>query len=69
MSSEFRTTSDTCCWRLGKKRDCTVYVEKTKALINAQLFCVFVLAFEKDRLSHDAAHIMTIRSPTVNRDY
>ena len=44
-----------------KKRDCTIYVAKTKALISfavtAKLICVFVFAYAKCRFSHDAAHI------------
>ena len=39
-----------------KKRDCTIYVAKTKALIS---FCVFVFAYAKIRFSHIAAHIKT----------
>ena len=52
-------------------RDCTIYVAKTKALINfaitAKLICVFVLAFAKSRFSHDAARILLsllIKLPT-----
>ena len=45
-----------------KKRDCTIYVAKTKALISfavtAKLICVFVFAYAKIRFSHDAAHFM-----------
>ena len=41
--------------------DCTIYVAKTKALISfavtAKLICVFVFAYAKSRISHDAAHI------------
>ena len=41
--------------------DCTNYVAKTKALISfavtVQLICVFVFAYAKNRLSHDAANI------------
>ena len=40
---------------------CTIYVAKTKALINcavtAQLICVFVFAFAKSRFSHDVVHV------------
>ena len=43
-----------------KKRDCTIYVAKTKALISyavtAKLICVFVFAYAKCWFSHDAAH-------------
>ena len=45
-----------------KRRDCTIYVEKTKALIScavtAQLICVFVFAYAKSWFSHDVAHIL-----------
>ena len=44
-----------------KKRICTIYVPKTKALVSCavtvQLICAFVLAYTKSRFSHDAAHI------------
>ena len=44
-----------------KKRDCTIYVAKTKALISfvvtAKLICVFVFAYGKSRFSHDEAQI------------
>ena len=46
-----------------KKRDsdCTICVAKTKALIScavtAQLICVFVFAYARNRFSHDTAHI------------
>ena len=40
-------------FRFRKKRDCTIYVAKTKALIScavtAQLICGFVLAYAKRR--------------------
>ena len=43
-----------------KKRDCTIYVAKTKALIScavtAQLICAFVFACAKSRFPHDAVH-------------
>ena len=43
-----------------KKRDCTIRVAKTKALISfavtAKLICVFVFAYAKSRFSHDEAH-------------
>ena len=43
-----------------KKRDCTIYVAKAKALISfavtAKLICVFVFAYAKHWFSHDAAH-------------
>ena len=44
-----------------KKRDCTIHVAKTKALIScavtAQLICVFVFAYSKSRVSHNEAQI------------
>ena len=43
------------------KRDCTIYVAKTKALISfaatAKLICVFVFVYAKSRFSQDAAHL------------
>ena len=45
-----------------KKRNCTILVAKTKALIScavtAQLICAFVFAYAKIRFSHDAAHLV-----------
>ena len=45
-----------------KKRDCTICVAKTKALIRcavtAQLICGFVFAYAKSRVSHNEAQIM-----------
>ena len=45
-----------------KKRDCTSYVAKTKALISCavtvQLICDFDFAYAKSWLSHEAAHIL-----------
>ena len=44
-----------------KKRDCTIRVGKTKALISfavtAKLICVFVFAYAKSLFSHDEAHV------------
>ena len=44
-----------------KKKDCTINVAKTKALISfvvtAKLICVFVLEYAKSRFSHDKALI------------
>ena len=41
--------------------DCTIYVVETKALISctvpAQLICAFVIAYEKSRFPHGAAHM------------
>ena len=44
-----------------KKRDCTIGVAKTKALISfavtAKMICVFVFAYAKSRISHDTARL------------
>ena len=52
-----------------KKRDCTIYVAKTKALISfavtAKLICVFVFAYAKSRFSHDAAHLINEQDDSV----
>ena len=44
--------------------DCTIYVEKTKALISlavtAKLICVFVFAYAKSRFSHNTAQIIIV---------
>ena len=58
-------------WNLvfRKKRDCTICVAKTKALISfavtAKLICVFVFTFAKIRFSHVAgAHMsLVVRKP------
>ena len=46
-----------------KKRDCSIYVAKTKGLIScavtAQLICGFVFAYAKSQFSHGATHIMS----------
>ena len=46
-----------------KKRNCTIYVAKTLALIScavtAQLICVFGFSYTKSRFSHNGAHIFT----------
>ena len=48
-----------------KKRDCTICVAKTKALISfavtARLICVFVFAYAKIGFSHDAAQIQKLQ--------
>ena len=50
-------------WNLWfrKKKDCSIYVVKIKALISfavtGKLIGVFVFAFAKSLFSHDAAHI------------
>ena len=44
-----------------KKSDCTIYLEKTKALISCvvtvQLFCAFAFAYARSRVSHDVVNI------------
>ena len=48
-------------------RDCTISIVKTITLISwavtAQLICVFVIAYVKNRFSHDATNICS--SPGV----
>ena len=50
-------------WNFGfkKKRDCTIYVAKTKVLISSavttQLICVLVFVYAKYRFSHNEAQI------------
>ena len=50
-------------------RDCTIYVAKTKALINfavtAKLICVFVFAYAKRWFSHDTAHMVKTNLPEI----
>ena len=45
-----------------KKRNCTIHIAKTNALISfaviAKLICAFVFAYAKIEFSHDAAHFM-----------
>ena len=49
---------------LRKKRGCTMYAAKIKALIScavtAQLICAFVFAYAKSRFSHDATEFTII---------
>ena len=44
-----------------KKRDCTIHVAKTKALISfvntAKLICVFVFTYAESRFSHNEAQM------------
>ena len=53
----------------GEKRDCTVCVAKTKALISftviAKLICVFVFAYAKSRFSYDVAQIEIALALTI----
>ena len=50
----------------SKKRDCTIYVAKTKALISCgitvQLICTFVFAYAKSRFPRDVAHLYIQRN-------
>ena len=48
-------------FRIGKKRDCTIYVVKTKALI-----CGFVFTYTKSRFSHDAAQMIIINLKVIS---
>ena len=45
-----------------KKRDCTIFVVKTKVLVScavtAQLICTFIFTYAKIRFSHDEAHML-----------
>ena len=44
---------------LGSKRDCTIYVVKTKAIAETKvLICAYVFVCAKSRFSHDAAQII-----------
>ena len=51
-------------WKL--KRDCTIYIVKTMALIScavtAQLICAFVFADAKSMFSHGAAQTVNTQS-------
>ena len=53
-----------------KKRDCTIYVAKTKALISfavtAKLICVFIFAYAKSRFSHDEAHLPIAQNQSLD---
>ena len=56
-----------------KKRDCTIRVAKTKALISfavtAKLIGAFVFAYAKSRFSHDEAHFRVLLDSKVNRHF
>ena len=60
-------------FRFRKKRDFTIHVAKTKALISfavtakvtAKLVCVFVFAYAKRWFSHDPAQMFLIICLTV----
>ena len=53
---------EACNLELRKKRDCTIYVAKTKAQIsstvNAHLILAFVFAYAKSRSSHEVAQFL-----------
>ena len=53
---------EACNFGLRTKRNCTICVAKTKALIScavtAQLICAFVFAWVRIRYSHDATHMI-----------
>ena len=52
-----------------KKRNCTIRVAKTKALISfavtAKLICVFVFAYADRGFSHEAAHLSCLYSKVL----
>ena len=54
-------TEDGSRLEIRKKRDCTIRVAKTKALISfaviAKLIAVFVFAYAKSRFSHNEAQM------------
>ena len=50
---QLQTTARGLKFGFKKKRDCTIYVAKTKA----KLICIFVFAYAKRWFSHDAAQI------------
>ena len=58
-----------------KKRNCTIRVAKTKALISfvitAKLICVFVFAYANCWFSHEAAHMFTneVTKDSFSYDY
>ena len=57
-----RKRLDTPNFGFKKKRNCTIYVAKTKVLISfavtTKLICTFVFALTKIWFSHDTAHII-----------
>ena len=56
-----RSRLETCTFGLTKKRNCTIRVVKTKALISfavtAKLVCAFVFAYANCWFSHAQAHM------------
>ena len=63
--SNWAEQSQASNFRFKKKKNCTIRVVKTKALISfavtAKLICAFVFAYPKIRFSNDAAQVMMIR--------
>ena len=57
----YRRWLETGNFEFRKKRDCTIHVAKTKALISfaltTKLICVFVFAYAKSPFSHNVAHL------------
>ena len=55
-----------------KKRDCTIRVAKTEALISlavtAKLICILVFSYAKIRFSHDAAHFKSQRGLPIEKN-
>ena len=55
--------------QVKQRRNCTIRVAKTKALISfavtAKLICVFVFAYADCWFSHGAAHLLFTNSPIV----
>ena len=43
--------------RLNILDGCSIYVDKTKALVTAQLIGTFVFSYTKIRFSHDSPHV------------
>ena len=76
-----RMAGETRNFVFRKKRDRTIFVAETKAMISctiiAQLICVFVFAYKKSRFSHEAAHsygqvlfpVLELRFPFINLIY
>ena len=64
---------EACNFGFRKKRDCTIRVSKTKALISfavtAKLICVFVFAYAKSWISHNEAQIRVVISLRGCADY
>ena len=68
-----RSRLEACNFGFRKKKDCTIFVAKTKALIScavtAQLICGFVFAYANCWFSHAQAHtasILLIQVPSIH---